>query len=72
MLSTNWNPEPEMAKRFINFEGYGFSPSFVDSACEEVECDEPEIGDSYSDDLHACNELHSLRAYVDSDAEMSY
>ena len=60
MLSTNWNPDPELAKQFIAYESYCFSRSFVDSASEEVECDEPETMDIYS---------RALRSYVDSDAD---
>ena len=69
MLSAKWNPDPELAKHFINFEGFCFARSFVDSASEEVECDEPESGDAYSQSLHSDAEMHALRSYVDSDAD---
>ena len=67
MLSATKNQE--LAKRFIEFESYCFARSFVDSASEELECDEPETADSYSQDLHAFAEPHRLRSYADSDAE---
>ena len=69
MLSEKWNPEPELAKRFIDYEGFCFARSSVDSDALEAECDEPETDDCYSEELHSCNEPQRLRSYADSDAD---